>query len=900
MKRGVFKFTSIALLFICFLISPVSAGANQIIVDLPEFAITVESDTNGQAVFDGATLGGESGNPDLPVETVTLLLPPDANPETVKIKLSQPTYQEVTGVFDVKPVPPLMVTSSSRQYWPWESNIINGRNQTVYQNDQLFPIDNLGRISAGQKRKWVLAEITIYPYQYNPIKRTLRRLTGGQLVASFENLSSPKVNLSSEDVISEELKEEISKKAVNFSDIATQYNSLKTNQFAQQGYVIITTEAIRISSNQLDKFVKAKQEQGFKVEIITETTWGGGQGNVAAEQIRACLSSNYLSHNIKYVLLIGNPHPLSGDVPMKMCYPLPTENAPTDLYYAELTGNWDLNNNGRYGEFEGDCGPGGADRNFEVIVGRIPYYGSIYDLDTILAKTISYGNYDEADWRKRTLLPMEPSDKSTPGFHLGEAIKDLVGSQDTWDFHRIYEENYDLNPAPETIPCNVQNVIDVWTENYFGSVFWWTHGWSRGASDIIDTNAVTLLNNKRPAFTFQCSCSNSFPEDNSNLAYELLKNGAIGTVGGTRVTWYYPGQTIFDNTATNSGMTYQYAKNLIASLLPAGDALQKLKFHIAPGIKEFWMNYLDFVLYGDPSIGLQSYKKPIDLVVTDFTWTPDHVNTDSQIHFEATIKNHGTQAIPTGTQISVLFKEKDGQEIAGSDQVYLTQPLNPGATMTITANNTWRPYRGGDFSIYAVVSCNPHLEEWTDNNGSLTKNMVVNENALFIDTFEDGNANGWEVQYGNWSVITDNDPLVYYQSSTKEGRTWAGSPSWTDYAVEALVKVENFNGSNCAFVCARYKDGNNYYAASLYNNSGGKLQIRRKVKGSTKILTSKPFPLTTGIWYKIKLEVTGEQIKMYVNDELELTATDSSLTSGGIGLIAYKTQTKYDDIVVTE
>src|SRR5690606_5982938 len=152
--------------------------------------------------------------------------------------------------------------------------------------------------------------------------------------------------------------------------------------------------------------------------------------------------------------------------------------------------------------------------------------------------------------------------------------------------------------------------------------------------------------------------------------------------------------------------------------------------------------------------------------------------------------------------------------------------------------------------------------------------------VLFSDNFNDGNANGWTPQssYNDWSVVSDNGNYVYYSSSTSEGRTSAGSQSWTDYTVEARVKVESFNGSNRAYVAGRYQDGNNYYAASL--TGGNKLELRKKVGGSTTNLASKSYALQTGVWYTVKLEMQGSSIKMYVNGNLELQATDSSLSSG--------------------
>lgn len=172
--------------------------------------------------------------------------------------------------------------------------------------------------------------------------------------------------------------------------------------------------------------------------------------------------------------------------------------------------------------------------------------------------------------------------------------------------------------------------------------------------------------------------------------------------------------------------------------------------------------------------------------------------------------------------------------------------------------------------------------------------------VLFSDNFNDGNANGWTPQsnYNDWTVVSDNGNYVYYSSSTSEGRTSAGSQSWTNYTVEAKMKIESFNGSNRAYLAGRYQDGNNYYAASL--TGGNKLELRKKVKGSTTNLASKSYALQTGTWYTVKLELSGNTIKMYVNGNLELQATDNSLTHGAIGLVGYKTQVKYDDIVVSD
>lgn len=73
------------------------------------------------------------------------------------------------------------------------------------------------------------------------------------------------------------------------------------------------------------------------------------------------------------------------------------------------------------------------------------------------------------------------------------------------------------------------------------------------------------------------------------------------------------------------------------------------------------------------------------------------------------------------------------------------------------------------------------------------------------------------------------------------------------------------------------------------------------MNGSSSTLASKTdFPITTGTAYTVRLELSGDSLKMYVNDVLQLNAHDNNLTAGGIGLVAYKTAAKFDNINVSD
>ncbi|OQX05735.1 MAG: hypothetical protein BWK80_51730 [Desulfobacteraceae bacterium IS3] len=616
------QFLLLALSVLCCIFTS-SVFADQITIDLPSVNISVSKDADGFAKFsftnpEHATIQfiGKTGEPAIPYLIVKTLLPPAADLSTVKVTIQNSAYSsnsvESYGGWDVRPVPEYIVNQSEP--------VLNasGEDETIYSTNALFPETLVSNVSTGNVWEWQLADIPIALFQYNPVNKELFKINSNEAVVIFEHRQSTRSTSDIQITSSSYVEDRVRRLALNFDQISSEYSRPNTSRDVSQAktsYVIITTRAIISASAQLDNFfIKHKQTRNFNVHVITEDIWGGGTGNIGAENIRSWLKNNYKSLNIEYVLLIGNPNPATGDVPMKMFWPRNNttretsyKDSPSDYYYADLTGNWDLDGDGKFGEWGDDFGAGGVDRNFEVIVGRIPYYGNSAELDSILAKIMSYQNESSQDWRKNILLPMKPSDNSTPGYHLGEAIKNDVIIPKGWGYYRIYEQNYGLSPAPEKFPCTVDNVTNAWKNTPFGGVFWWTHGNETIASNIMDNSHAATLDNTHPSFTFQCSCTNSHPETNNNLSYSLLKNGAIATLGATRVSWYWVGQTDFPGTPSNSGLTYEYARQLLNNdVKGCGYALYEMKQSLNPSAEYGWMNFTDFCLYGDPEVSLMN------------------------------------------------------------------------------------------------------------------------------------------------------------------------------------------------------------------------------------------------------------------------------------------------------
>ena len=219
-----------------------------------------------------------------------------------------------------------------------------------------------------------------------------------------------------------------------------------------------------------------------------------------------------------------------------------TPDAPTDFYYAELTSNWDVDGDGKFGEWGDDFT---SFPSPEVTVRRIPVYGHNYsNLDAILRKTIDYCTEVDGAWRKSMILPMAVAwyaneDGSgwqgNTGDALGQAIVGDLATPNGYSAYTLYEKD-GLSPAPTACnaPLTEDNLFDEWAANPPGIVAWLGHGLPTGSyrkiwtadtngngyadsseitwSKFIASSDVGRLDDAHPAIVIQASCLNGQPE----------------------------------------------------------------------------------------------------------------------------------------------------------------------------------------------------------------------------------------------------------------------------------------------------------------------------------------------------------------------------------------------------
>lgn len=650
--------------------------------------------------------GGENlsmpGEPEIPSTLVTVLLPPRADLSTVACSVIDAEYRFIDGLWSVRPCPPLMSTDENSNpvyFYPDEKTIVDGRDTAIYGRDAFWPETQVRIAALGKLRRWKLLRLAIPVVRYNPVTGEALELVNADIDVTYsvvKGATPARFSVQGQGQIFRGYgRARVRNIAANYNEVAADYfelieanaptkksgpAALDENQLQEEtnleeggfgpvalndpapldgsGYAIVTTNWLYNNSD-LPAFVSHKQSQGWTVYVITEDDYNGGSdisGRPAFDAIHDWLENNYESLDLQYVLLVGKPHTDSGNVPMLMYDDdRDGEDAPTDYFYANLNADYTANNT--------------YDIYWEVSVGRIPYYDNLNDLNHILQKTIDYQNQAQPDWRANVLLPMVPLDTSTPMWQLGEQIKHHHCEDKGIDTVRVYDENYDgCEPDPEYLRAE-KSGWQVWRDEPFGLVVWSTHGSKTSASGIISTSNVSYLNDAFPAATFQHSCQNAWPENTGNLAYSILKNGGITTIGGTRNLFYEPGKVNFTGYgASNHG--YHYAAKVLSGMSCGIAKDDTLMYGYEPSRRRT-------TLYGDPSTVVYETMPDFYTVPTDDARLFKEIGTPAARTF--TLHNRGSSAVNWTASVDESWLSLS--ENAGT--------LQPGgqSQVTVTAGN---------------------------------------------------------------------------------------------------------------------------------------------------------------------------------------------------------------------
>jgi hypothetical protein len=173
--------------------------------------------------------------------------------------------------------------------------------------------------------------------------------------------------------------------------------------------------------------------------------------------------------------------------------------------------------------------------------------------------------------------------------------------------------------------------------------------------------------------------------------------------------------------------------------------------------------------------------------------------------------------------------------------------------------------------------------------------------SLFSDDFSNAtwtNAH-WTTRAGAWSVANGTYNVV--GASNQYSIAYAGSTSWSNYTVEAMVR--GVSGSAGAQIGARLNPSSGArYSLWLYPSSAGGPNIARLAKFTSWTNWSpigQASVSTDSSWHILRIELSGNNIKCYYDGNLVITAIDSSLASGLISFETWDSTCAYDWVNVT-
>ncbi|MFX1567172.1 MAG: C25 family cysteine peptidase [Promethearchaeota archaeon] len=300
-----------------------------------------------------------------------------------------------------------------------------------------------------------------------------------------------------------------------------------------------------------------KNEKGVKTIILSNFSLYEGVDD--AEKIRNMIKSYYETENIQWVLLAGDAQ--DDLIPIRYVYNPDVdrygdgrtetvgdnEYKPTDYYYADLDGTWDSDQDGEWGESPLDNLYGLDEISWdpEVYVGRFPANNAL-ELEIMVNKTLKYeSNPEIGNWMHRMLLAGGISD-----YPSGE---DPNGEYESFLTSYIVENYIDTSLQYTHLIEEAGNLTQAVLRTYFNdgysTVLMAGHGlptsYFRNPSraGYTSSDAIISSNDDKPSLVYLDACStSSYDTTTDNSIGEILikrtKGGAIGAIGGLRVTWY--------------------------------------------------------------------------------------------------------------------------------------------------------------------------------------------------------------------------------------------------------------------------------------------------------------------------------------------------------------------------
>jgi len=615
----------------------------------------------------------EPGKPKLPRRIFAVAIPPRTRMTAVTVEPLESVILD--GTFRLAPAPLRRVIGrEDPATLARQKEIMRRHHDSVYGSDDPYPAEAGVFVRTAAYRKYNLVDVSIHPLTYQPRSGKVTWHRRIQIKISYEeNREGGHLPLSDFHPSTEKTAREI---ILNYEQAASWYPETREESGKDlKDFVLITPAALESAVSSL---VAGEQEKGRSPEVVT-VEWIDGQysGTDQAARIRQFLREKYPTSEwgIRDVLIVGHHNEVAMRTGwVNLGYGRPR----TDFYYAELSlpdeESWDLDGDGHYGEGSGDS----IDFYAEVNVGRIPW-SSASTVQSICDKSAAYEENADRSFKKNILLLGSYFWANTDNAVMMEA-KVSPAWMEEWSITRMYEKNATVYSSYDCdYELNHSNAVSIWSGGRFAFVNWAGHGspssshqMGNGGAAFIRSSDCASLNDSYPAIVFADACSNS-DTDYDNIGRALLKRGAVGFVGATKVALGCPGWNDPSDGSSQS-LDYYFTTNVTSGHYSQGEAHRRAMLTMYTGGLWDSVHYetYEWVLWGNPNLGLNCSGSavPIPLVAAPGPWAhnPSDVrvfNVREERSDMADFQVYGADKFGANVAVGDLDDDGDGEIVTG-------------------------------------------------------------------------------------------------------------------------------------------------------------------------------------------------------------------------------------------
>jgi len=378
-------------------------------------------------------------------------------------------------------------------------------------------------------------------------------------------------------------------------------------------FVIITSPELAIPFRELADFRNAT---GVPTSIeLLDSIITKYDGCDIAEKIRNYLLDFY-DNGGEYVLLGGN----DAVVPVRYLYyynasTLPSDLynlMPSDLYYADLNGDWDVDGDGIWGEPSHDA----PDIVPELKVGRLPV-NTVEAVDNYVSKLLLYQTnpgYGDTDYLERMLMFSSDQMRDYPSAGQHGYIAAEIPSYIYVDTGQTIEmpDGYDLNPTNPEGEFGIQKISEG-----FGLIHILAHGRTDGfrvkAANYGGTTSSLILTT--PQTGGHGSITDLEPNGRVSLYYSLscqVGGYDLDSTDGEKSDWSFVEKAVSVDNAGAVGMVAYSRWGWVYSSYLLEASFTKHLYGDAAGspVKAMYYSWLDYPYYRDLIYGQNFFGDP--------------------------------------------------------------------------------------------------------------------------------------------------------------------------------------------------------------------------------------------------------------------------------------------------